>query len=349
MEKQTSLSILGGPMLDPSSSRFIRTSWMLDAKRTLPIQNMAAAIRFLSANDVAKLEELIRKRNVFARHSWENNFYLRRIREFANKTVIEVIRPGDPKDIAAEAQAVATAVENIAILSSILYASRTTLQNQLAITQYRREIVDLTIGPEFNYLRSRSKRELVIRAVTVDQRFERRFRRLGLDTLVSASIKTDQLGKRIWQAAQWLLESRMDSSAPAAVIKTSIALESLLGASDNEPLRATLSERSAFLLSDDPRLRAKASKLVRDFYDVRSRIVHGGQKIQLTQSIRLLEAVDRLVFLLMITIADNVGSFGSFDALKKWVDDQRWGQNMRITRPFRDGDLKRALMRGSGA
>lgn len=346
-QKQISIGSQVGPLWDPASSRFIRTSWMLDAKQALPIQSVAATIRFLSANEATKLEDLTRRRNVFARHSWENNFYLQRIRELADRTVIEVIRPGDPAAIASEAHIVANAVESVAVLSSVLYASRSTLQNRLGITEHRREVVDFTIGPAFNFLRSRSKREHVVRGVTVDQRFERRFRRLGLESLVNESVKSSELSTRLWQAVQWLLESRLEPASDAAVIKTSIALESLLGANDTEPLRATLSERSAFLLSDDPGLRASSSKLIRDFYDARSRVVHGSRKKHRPPSLRLIEAADRVVLMLLVTIAANISSFESFESLKKWGDDQRWGQRVRIARPFRDGDLKRALVRGA--
>lgn len=118
-----------------------------------------------------------------------------------------------------------------------------------------------------------------------------------------------------------------------------------LGVNETEPLRRTLSERTAFLLSDDPDLRAKSSRVVRDFYDARSRVVHGGRGKPRGPDPQLLEAADRLSLLLAITLAANSTIFGSFDAAVRWVEDQRWGQDSTISRPFRDGDLKRALAR----
>jgi len=345
MTRQISLGIMGRPTLDPDSSRFIRTTWMLDVKRTLPIHSIAATIRFLDNHEADKLEDLTRRRNVFARHSWENNFYLQRIRQFANRSVIEVFRPGDPHSVADEAELLAKVVEQVAVLCSVLYSSRTTLQNSLAIAEHRKEIIDFIIGPGFKFLRSSKKKERGIRGVVVDERFVRRFRRLGLDVLVQQATQSNELSVRLRQGLQWLLESRLEPSLGAAVVKTAIALEALLGANETEPLRRTLSERTAFLLSDDPDLRAKSSRVVRDFYDARSRVVHGGRGKPRGPDPQLLEAADRLSLLLAITLAANSTVFGSFDGAARWVEDQRWGQDLTITRPFRDGDLKRALAR----
>lgn len=215
-------------------------------------------------------QNLTRRRNVFARHSWENNFYLQRIRQFANRSVIEVLRPGDPDSVADEADLVVKVVERVAVLCSVLYSSRASVQNRLAIAEHRKEVVDFIIGPGFKFLRSSTKKERGITGVTVDERFVRRFQRLGLEVLVEQATQPNELSVRLRQGLQWLLESRLEPSLGAAVVKTAIALESFLGANETEPLRRTLSERTAFLLSDTPDLRAKSSRVIRDFYDVRS-------------------------------------------------------------------------------
>lgn len=50
-------------------------------------------------DEVEKLSTEITNRNVFARHSRENNFYLQRVLELSDTTVIEVFVPGLPEDI----------------------------------------------------------------------------------------------------------------------------------------------------------------------------------------------------------------------------------------------------------
>lgn len=104
-------------------SRYIRTTWMLSAQMSLKFSDFSK-IRFFNDDEAKTLIELVRKRNVFARHSWENNFYLRRIQELANHTIIEVIRPGEPKDMDEEAERVAAILEHLVVLSSTLDLTR---------------------------------------------------------------------------------------------------------------------------------------------------------------------------------------------------------------------------------
>ena len=83
----------------PLESRYIRTTWMFNAKTPLLLPAISVSIRTISANESQKLMQDIRKRNVFMRHSWENDFYCRRIESLANKSVIEVHRQGNPDQI----------------------------------------------------------------------------------------------------------------------------------------------------------------------------------------------------------------------------------------------------------
>lgn len=347
MSEQMCLGASGELFLNPETSRYMRTSWMLDARHTMGITRIPARIKHIDSLEARKLQEAMRKRSVSARHYRENNFYLQRVQEFNGRTVIEVVLPGDPDSISNQAQLIADVLEGVAVLSTVLFASRATLQNRLGITRQRKDVVDFTIGPNFRYLRSSSKREHQSQGVTVDDRFSRRFRRLNLDMLVKEASQSTEVGGRLRQGLDWLLQSRLEPALPSALVKTAIALESLLGGSETEPLSRTLSERAAFLLSQAPDLRASLSGMVRRFYDSRSRVVHGSSKKGRWPSTRLLEAVDRLTFLLAVTIAANASAIGSFEALRQWVEWQRWGQKQLITRPFRDGDLKRALTRAA--
>lgn len=54
-------------------SRFLRTTWMLTAKQTLDFGDFYAKVRFVDTKEASELTDLVRKRHVFARHSWENN------------------------------------------------------------------------------------------------------------------------------------------------------------------------------------------------------------------------------------------------------------------------------------
>jgi hypothetical protein len=341
--RQIGLGIIGGPILNPESSRFLRTTSMLEVRSPLAMQSIAATVRFIDKQEVSKLENLIRKRNIFARHSSESNFYLQRIREFADRSVIEVVRPGTPHEVADEAGLVAATVERVVMACSVLYTSRTALHKCLGVTEHREEVLDFILGPGFGLLHSSSKRGPTIAGLPLDGRFVRRFARLSLETLVKEAVQPSELGGRLRQGLQWMIESRTEPSIDGAVVKTAIALESLLGANDTEPLRRSLSERAAFLLSDDPAFRFRTSRVIKEFYDARSRLVHGSQSRRRKPVLPLLEAADRLTLMLAMTLSANAAVFAQQNGAAKWVDNQRWGATSPIARPFRARDLARAL------
>jgi hypothetical protein len=120
------------------------------------------------------------------------------------------------------------------------------------------------------------------------------------------------------------LESRRESRLGAAVVKTAIALESLLVFNESESLARTLSERSAFILSNSPEIRRIISGIILRFYDVRSGVVHGSQKKAKKLTPSLIECVDRLTLILHLIIASNTDIWPSVESLRLWCESQRW-------------------------
>jgi hypothetical protein len=131
------------------ASRFIRTTWMLSAATDLSLPHFGACIRLMPRQEAAELAELIRRRNVFARHSWENSFYVQRAHELGETTIIEVILRGEPDDIIPRATPLVDIIERVAVLSTVFAMSRSHLHRQLAISSHQRFGIDLTIGPEY--------------------------------------------------------------------------------------------------------------------------------------------------------------------------------------------------------
>src|SRR5260370_7194565 len=78
-----------------TESHYIRTTSQLKAEVPLKFPD-SSQIRFFSRIEADKLAATVRQRNVFARHSWENNFYLKQVAQLADRTIIEVYRAGDP-------------------------------------------------------------------------------------------------------------------------------------------------------------------------------------------------------------------------------------------------------------
>ena len=325
-------------------SRFIRTTWLLSATRQLELPANSVWVRRISASESSALVEQTRKRNVFARHSWENSFYLKRVGQLQDSTVVEVFRSGSLGQVLPVARSLAELVEKVAVISSALGLRRQRTHQLVALSRHQRYGFDLAISPGFRYLHSSQRQEAQPRGIPVDDTFVRRFNRCGFPVLVAAGASGGDIGRRLEQGVTWLFESRLETSPHAAVVKTAIALESLLIASDTESLRGPLSERTAFILSDDPARRHRIAKNVKAFYDLRSGIVHGGRRRVPSQSETLLEGIDRLVILLLLTISSNAGAWASFDRIVEEVEARKWGAGEKpIQRPFPVSHLSRAM------
>jgi hypothetical protein len=315
---------------------------MLSAETTLGFPD-SSKIRFFGESEANALAEVVRKRNVFARHSWENKFYLHRIGKLANHTIIEVSRPGDPQDMGEEAEKVADLVEKLAVLSSTLALPKRKLQRKLGITSRAKTEVDFIVGHGFQYLRSRSRPVPAAQGICVDERFCRRFSRCGFFGLYEYCLSHSDLSERVQSSLDWLFESRREPRLSASIVKTAIALESLPIFGGSRSLTRSLSEGAASILSSCPDTWSLISDIVRKFYVARNHVVHGSRKRKdLTPS--LVEAADRLSVLLCLIIAANSQLWPSTAGLRRWCESQlRSEPSAEVRVPFPQRYLRDAI------
>ncbi|MDH5732976.1 MAG: HEPN domain-containing protein [Candidatus Bathyarchaeota archaeon] len=322
-------------------SRYIQTTSKLSSQIPLILTKLDARIHLFTSDEAKGLADIIQRRNIFARHSWENSFYVSRTLNLANRTVIEVLRAGDPDEIIAESQRAVDIIQKVALLSCALAIRRKRFQHLLGIEPYRSDEFDIVIGRNYRYLRSKSKTTPVIRGISIDERFCRRFFRCGFHELAFFCTSSSQLADRVTSAISWLAESREEPLLPAALVKTSIALESLLGFDKSEPLAKSLSERVAFLLSSEATTRERVGHLIKTFYNQRSRTVHGNKT---NISYQLIEAVDRLAILTCLIIAINSEKWKTGRGLRKWCENMKWGKkSCELSFPFPDIYMKNAM------
>ena len=327
---------------DSGASHYIQTTRILSTQGNYQIADKAS-LRYFSADEAKQVAERASKRNVFARHSYENNFYVQRIESLANSTIIEVIRPGLPDQIIPEAQKVAGLIECVGVLCSALTFSRAAMHKRMGISQHKGSTVDLTIGPDFQYLRTKLRVHPKVRGISVDTRFWSRFEKCGFSELLAFCQGTGKMVERVQLVLKWLYESRREPDLHAALVKTAIALESLLIFSESESLKQTLSERAAFIISPDSKVRRAVSQIVKKFYDARSGIVHGSQKNTKLLTPSLVEGMDRLVILLCLIVSGNGKTWESKEAIQEWCNTQRWGGPTRdIQIPFPKNHLTNA-------
>lgn len=323
-----------------------RTALLQEAGRDLCLPG-GERIRRMPDREAVELRELLRKRNVFARHSRENSFYLERAMSLGGLTVIEVQADGDPNQAMAGAAIKADLLETLAVLSTILATRRTALQRLLGITVRPAGEVDLIYSGDLHYVRSHNRSSVTKDGIPINERFVRRFQRLGFTSLYDYCQESTSLSSRVQSTLNWLLESRKESNAHGAIVKSVIALETLLISSESEPLTRTLSERMAFLLGETPQERRLVSRLVRRIYTVRSSIVHGSKKKLKGFSEALLESLDRLVILSCLTIARNKERWSTIEDICEWCETERWSApSLQATSPFPHSYLQRALELG---
>jgi hypothetical protein len=328
------------------SSLYIRTSWMLSAGTTLQFID-SSKIRFFSVEEAENLAQQIQKRNVFARHSGENSFYVQRVKGLANHTIIEVFRPGDPKSMGDLAEKIALTIEKIVVLSSTIVLNKVDLQRKLGISSKPKTITNFILSSDFRFISSRARPEPIAQGLYVDEKFTKRFAPCGFEKLVAYVWVKNNLAERVRLSLDWLFDSRIESRLPASVVKTSIALESLLVFSESESLAQSLSERAAFILSSNTIRRQQISRILKRFYDARSGVVHGSQKKAKKLTPNLLETVDRLAILLCLVIAANSDLWPTTEAIRDWCENQRWGvPSSEVKIPFPDLYLKNTLASG---
>ena len=345
------LDLIAGAALGSGSARefdaaelgvFMRTSWILTATAVVSYP-FKICVREFSEGDGEALIARVRKRNIFARHSGDQNFYLNRIRALVNRTVIEVHCPGQPDDFAREARRGADLFESLAILSHTVMPKQQVLHS-LGVGSPRAGEVEFLAGIGDYSLRSKTRPVPRVTGLPVDARFDSRFRRYGFVALYDFCVARQGLSERVNASVGWLRESRLETQLQASIVKTSIAIETLLIFSESESLARSLSERTAFILSPRPERRECISRIIRRFYDARSGIVHGSRDKARLVSAALLEAVDRLVTMLNLTIAANRRMWASQEALREWCERERWGAPAaNVDTPFPDSFLRKAL------
>jgi hypothetical protein len=324
-------------------SHYIRTTSQLKAEVPLKFPD-SGQLRFFSEIEASKLAETVRRRNVFARHSYENNFYLKQIAQLGNRTIVELYKFGTPDDIYQQAAEIAELIESLAILSSVLVLKKDAFLRKLGVDTNVESEVDLIVASDMKFIRSRSRRKSKAAGILVNRQFQNRFAKSGFIELFQYCQTQSDLAGRVRASADWLLESRREARLTASVVKTSIALESLLIFQESESLARSLSERAAFILTPDPAMRHLIARIINQFYDARSGVVHGGRRKAKRLSGALVESVDRLSLLLYLVIAANRKLWPNVETLRTWCEEQRWGApSINVKVPFSRSYLKNAV------
>jgi len=299
-------------------------------------------IRHFSQYDCDSLRKMLLNRNAFSRHRVDRDFYYRRAAAFADTTVIEVTRPefsGDIKAVADDSDV----AEQVTLIAASMILRKPQLLRCLGIGVRPAPQVELLRGPRLEVLRSKTMPTPRGGGFHINSALAKRVYSTGLASVYTACFQSGETHNRLRLALRWLFESRCEPRFEAAIVKTSIALESLLALSESESLSRTLSERMAFLLSELPAERERIYALFKSFYDTRSKIVHGSKKKKNAFKTNMLDAVDRLIALALSVISSGISSWPSIEDWRQWCEAERWGAPQKINRPYAKVFVKNAL------
>ena len=316
----------------PTASVFVRTASRLHAALTFPV-SPSTRVYLMDDAECGRFLHDITKKNVFLRIRRDNDFYYRRVKALAGHTVVEVTLPGSPKEILAQATVVADASEQLLLLAEGLATRRAAFHRLLGVSQHPIDQIGFVRSADGMTLRSATRPGAARSQVVLGSALAKRFSKFGFPALFQACCENTSLARRLRLATNWLVESRCEARFEAAVVKTSIALESLLIFSDRESLARSLSERMAFLISTDAGMRSEVSSAIKRFYDVRSGVVHGGKRRRAATD-DLLDGVDRLIVFAMLKVAANRGVFPTEETLQAWLDNERWKPPSELAQPF---------------
>lgn len=98
--------------------------------------------------------------------------------------------------------------------------------------------------------------------------------------------KENKLQQKIIDAVEWCGRASVESDDSKAVLQYIISIEALLHTEESSPIKPSiislLSDMVAFLLGDTYEQRISYKNYVRELYDVRSTISHGGSKLNVS-------------------------------------------------------------------
>lgn len=324
----------------PQVSTYFRVAPTLLADDELAVPDVAARVRRMLGHEVDRMIERRHKKVLPARLMRERDFYTQRLRQLAGATIIQVQAPGDPDAARAHGNSVADVVEAAAIVACSLDRGHDGVARDLRTESS----IDIVVATGWK-MRSSSRRVRGPGALRITPAVVRRFSRAGMQSVVGAALGTSKMAPRIDGALRWVREAVIEAHRPAAVVKLVTALEVLLVNGREQPTRA-IAERGAFILSEDPEQRARASRALHRLYDLRGNIVHRGTT---SASARTLDLGLQLFVDLLATVASNSKEFPTMDALVQWTEAQRWAASTHtLARPKGQNGMRavRALLRG---
>lgn len=279
--------------------------------------------------------------------------YAPKVEQFRNSTSVALRLPGTQSDHSA-VRDIGQRYEALIFLTEAFAMKRSQIHRLLGISSSQHHpSTDLILpvpGRRWHYSDRFSTRTIrqpvIVQGLSITDRTKKRFVSLGLVHLAPCIVRPAQHEtlRRVHEALRWLDQSLLEKDSSAAVVKTCIGFESLFGFDKNEPLRQSIGDRGAFLLARSAEDRPVIAKLLRDFYDHRSSIVHGGgKKRKWTEESQ--QQLDRLLLVSALSLASLAETHADVDSLRRLFDGLKWASSPSIpASPVAQSLLKRTYV-----
>jgi hypothetical protein len=321
--------------------RYFRTTrWLVSDATTLKV-SANCEIKRLSGTDALEVKQSTHTRNAFSRHAGPRDFYYRRASALEGQTVIEIRDPGVSSTHALAQQALFA--ENLVAASFVMSGDREAFVRRVAGGRQPHLDLHLFGGSRLLKASSSSQDDRAPTGLRIDGAARGRYSRNGFAGVYDLAGTNSELASRVRSALDWLLASRTDRHDSSALVKTATALESLLVIGKEPPTR-TLSERTAYLLTDVPDDRERVSRAMHRFYEIRSELVHGNRVKDAGAIAGAIEFGDRMVMLIALVFGAQ-STWTSANDVQKYCDRSRWGHRPVCRRPWRGAQVRLAMER----
>lgn len=143
---------------------------------------------------------------------------------------------------------------------------------------------------------------------------------------LSALLKKDyaevnDFDKRVLRAVHWIANAQIQIEEENRLLNLTTALETLFTQKDGTPIANSIAEAVAFITARDLEERVATKKRVKNLYDLRSKISHGGHTVVGKTGIRDLSTYCRAVSLWAI---NKIGEFKAHSDIFNWIENQKF-------------------------
>ncbi len=141
--------------------------------------------------------------------------------------------------------------------------------------------------------------------------------------ILKQEIDERSFGETLLRGIRWFSNAQIQVVKENQYLNLTSCLETFLTPGDpNDKISNTIAEGVAFVLGNGQKERRQLKKKIKDLYDKRSRVSHGGHSAIPTSD---LEALRRITGDFLSQMIQRMDEFRTRNDLDEWIEDQKFG------------------------